>query len=162
MTGEAPLAHWVDKVSVTASLVHAEAYLEKLSFVVSNWQDSAVNLPDGRGTAVTDKNLRVTMNLIRTVFGSWQLMMHSSDASKPTHFSPPLACAAHKRDWHRYESHLGCDKPYRGFWRVFLLPPTKWPAWLPPPILFSGSQVTWWDCEFPWLTDAWDVRSEGA
>lgn len=133
MTGEAPLAHWVDTVSVTASLVHAEANLERLSFDVTNWWDSAVNLPDGRGTAVMDNNPRVTVNLIATVFGGWQLMTHSSDASKPTYFSPPLAWAAGKSDWHRYEPHLGCNKPYRGFWRVFLLPPTKWPAWLPPP-----------------------------
>ena len=100
------------------------------------------------------------MNPVVTVFSSWQLMKHSPSASKPTHFSPPLAWEIREGDWHTYVFHLGYDRPWLGFWRMFLLSTTTWPAWSPLN-LASGCQVSRGDCELPWFTDTWDVRSEG-
>lgn len=53
------------------------------------------------------QHLRVTVNLIVTVFGSWQLTKRSSNGSKPTHFPPQLAWAVQNCDQHTYVISLG-------------------------------------------------------
>lgn len=74
--GKLPLARRADKASVTASLVHAEPKLERLSFGLTKWQDSAVNLPDGWGTTVTDKiqgSLQIQSLLCSTADSWWSI-----------------------------------------------------------------------------------------